>query len=96
MDEVVYHIQQLPRFVQFNFPDYEFKPEKIEDLGNHYIKGQLQNQYFPELYASFEIQLIVYNSAPELQSKIPNFIVPINSVQFYNLSEAVDKEGQKI
>ncbi len=60
-DEYVIHESSLPRFADFNFPDYSFLPNLKSDLGVYTIKGQLWNAY---AYISFQFRLNVTNEAP--------------------------------
>ncbi len=44
-DEYVTHETALPRFIKFTFPEYDFNPTKINDLGFFTIKGKLWNNF---------------------------------------------------
>ncbi len=44
-DEYVTHETVLPRFMKFTYPEYDFNPTKISDLGFFKIKGKLCNNF---------------------------------------------------
>ena len=90
-DENVVH-KKLPRFGKFNFPQYTFKPDKVEDLGIHFIEGELINKFFS---LKFSLRLNVTNSPPEINGlkRIPDQRVSINSVITYYIPDPFDKEG---
>ena len=45
----------------------------------------------------FQLKIKVTNEAPYLRNgKISDLIVPVGSYNLYNISEGVDREGQKI
>ncbi len=60
-DEYVTHETALPRFIKFTFPEYEFNPSEISDLGFFTIKGKVWNDF-----GSIDFSFIVHstNQAP--------------------------------
>ncbi len=44
-DEYVTHETVLPRFINFTFPEYDFNPTEISDLGFFTIKGKIWNDF---------------------------------------------------
>jgi hypothetical protein len=84
----------LPRFMQFNYPDYLFHPELPSDIGIFIIKGELCNDYSK---IQFKLKINVTNEAPYLkEGKISDLKVAIKSEYSFNFSEGIDREGQNI
>ncbi len=44
-DEYITHETVLPRFMKFKYPEYDFNPTRISDLGFFTIKGKLWNGF---------------------------------------------------
>jgi hypothetical protein len=73
---------------------YSFSPDKSSQLRQFAIDGELWNDY---TFINFQLRVSVTNEPPHLKNaKISDIIVVADSVNTYNVSEAVDREGQKI
>ncbi len=60
-DYYVDHANILPRYAKFNFPSYNFFPDKVGDLGISIIEGKLCNT---NSCISFKLIIIVTNEPP--------------------------------
>jgi len=80
--------------VKFDYPNYYFHPEKVSDIGNFIINGELCNEYSK---TTFLFKVNVTNQPPYLkEGKISDLRAKIKEEYTINYSEGFDREGQKI